>query len=287
MNAARGAPVALALFAVCLIAAAPRDVGTSHPRSGEQEVIRIAADPNNLPFSDANSRGFENRIAELLARELGVTIEYAWRAQRRGFFRAAFREDTCDIVLGVPAGFERARTTRPYYRSSYVFVTLASRPRVRSLEDPWLRSARVAVQLVGDEGCNTPPAHALARRGIVRNVTGYTLYGDYRDPNPPARILDAVASGAVDVAIVWGPLAGWYAKHATVPLRIEPVEPLEDGGIPLAFGISVGVRPDRDELRERVDAALESRRAEVNRILDDYGVPRVSAPAGVGGQEDP
>lgn len=263
------------LASLCCVAAAPRTAGESTaPPSNGGAVLRIAADPNNLPFSDDQGRGFENRIAEILARELRMRVEYVWRAQRRGFFRSAFREDGCDVVLGVPGGFERAHATSPYYRSSYVFVTREDGLRVRSLDDPALRRARIAVQLVGDDGWSTPPAHALARRGIVRNVTGYTLYGDYREPNPPARILDAVSRGEVDVAIVWGPLAGWYAKRSPVPLRLAPVEPRVDGGLPLEFDIAVGVHPDREELHERIESALRERRVEVERVLDEFGVPR-------------
>jgi quinoprotein dehydrogenase-associated probable ABC transporter substrate-binding protein len=239
-------------------------------------VLRVAADPNNLPFTDQRLRGFENRIAELIARELGADLQYTWRAQRRGFFRASFREDACDVVLGVPAGFERALTTAPYYRSTYVFVSRADRRlKVRSFDDPALRALKIGVQLIGDDGVNTPPAHALAARGIVDNVAGFTVYGDYAEESPPARIVAAVATGEVDIAVAWGPLAAYFARRHG-GLAIVPVEPQVDAsGLPMAFDIAVGVRKGDKALRDEIDAILVRKRAEIDRILDEFGVPRV------------
>src|SRR5436190_18532685 len=187
-----------------------------------KRTIRITADPNNLPFSNERREGFENKIAELIARELDANIEYSWRAQRRGFFRETLKENRCDLVLGVPAHFDMALTTTPYYRSSYVFVYRKDRKlNVRSLDDPALHELKVGVQMIGNDGRNTPPAHALANRGIINNVEGYTVYGDYAEENPPARIIDAVIKGDIDVAIVWGPLAGYFAKKSEVPLEVR------------------------------------------------------------------
>jgi len=150
---------------------------------------------------------------------------------------------------------------------------------IRSFDDPRLRDLRVGVQMVGDDYANTPPAHALARRGIVRNVVGYTLYGDYRDPNPPARIVEAVARGDVDVAVVWGPLAGYFAKRERVPLDLTPVSPRVDPPrLPLTFAIAMGVRQGNVALRDSLQRVLDRRRPEIRRILDDYGVPQVDAP---------
>ena len=175
-----------------------------------ERVLRVCADPNNLPFSNEREEGFENRLAELLARELGAErVEYTWWAQRRGFFRNTLNAGLCDVVMGVPSSVELAATTRPYYRSTYVFVTRADRGLdIRSLDDEALRRVRVGVSIIGDDYANAPPAHALAQRGIVGNVVGFSVYGDYAQPNPPARIVEAVAAGDVDVAVVWGPLAG-------------------------------------------------------------------------------
>jgi mxaJ protein len=130
------------------------------------------------------------------------------------------------------------------------------------------------VQLIGDDGWNTPPAHALARRGITQNVRGYTVYGDYREPNPPSRIVKAVAYGEIDVAIVWGPLGGYFATHESIPLRITPVQPQSDGRLPMAFDIAMGVRKADGPLRQELDNAISRRRAEIDAVLAEYGVPR-------------
>jgi mxaJ protein len=240
--------------------------------------LRICSDPNNLPFSNRRLEGFENKIAEIVARDLGARISYTWWAQRRGFFRNTLKAGLCDVVLGVPTGMERAVPTRPYYRSTYVFVSRADRGLdVRSFDDPALRNLRIGVQLAGDDYANTPPAHALSRRGIVANVVGFTLYGDYGKENPPARIVEAVARGEIDIAVVWGPLAGWFARKQSVPLRIVPVSPAIDRPfLPFVYDIAVGVRRGDDELRNTIDAELERRRGEIDAILDAYGVPRVA-----------
>src|SRR4051794_33084733 len=197
--------------------------------AAERPVLRVAADPNNLPFSNDRCEGFENKIAELIATDLGAKLEYSWRAQRRGFFRETLKEDRADLVLGVPAHFDMALTTVPYYRSTYAFVFRKDRNfNLRSLDDPALRKLKIGVQMIGNDGRNTPPAHALANRGIIDNVVGYTVYGDYAQENPPARLIEAVARGDVDVAIAWGPLAGYFARRQAVPLEIVPVSPGAD-----------------------------------------------------------
>ena len=246
----------------------------------DQRVLRVAGDPNNLPFSNDRLQGFENKIAELIARELHCRIEYHWRAQRRGFFRETLKSGKVDLVLGVPAHFDMALTTAPYYRSSYVFVTRADRNvHVSSFDDPELHKLKVGVQLVGTDGVDTPPAHALATRGIVNNVIGFTLYGDYTQRNPPARIVDAVANGDVDVAIAWGPLAGYFANQSKTPLQVTPVAPERDGPLRFAFDISLGVRKNDTELRDQLNEFVTNHHDEIDRILSDYNVPRVTSEA--------
>ncbi|MDQ2670494.1 MAG: substrate-binding domain-containing protein, partial [Gemmatimonadota bacterium] len=236
--------------------------------------LRVCADPNNLPFTNAKGEGFENRIAELLADELGTEVEYTWWPQRRGFVRHTLRAGLCDLIVGVPADFELAWTTRPYYRSGYVFVTRAGGPAVTSLDDPALRKLRVGVQLVGDDYSNTPPAHALADRGMATQLVGYSVYGDYSKPNPPARIVDAVANGDVDVAVVWGPLAGYFGARTSPPLKLTPVRPTRDGILPFEFDISLATRRGDTVLHSAVEAAMDRRRADVDSILAAYHVPR-------------
>jgi mxaJ protein len=281
----RGARAGLLATAVMLFTAststdAAGSVGTANQEPGTR-VLRVCADPNNLPFSNDRQEGFENELSALLARELRARVQYTWWAQRRGFVRNTLNAGTCDVVMGVPMSFELTLVTRPYYRSTYVFVTRRdAKLRVESLDDPVLRRVRVGVQLVGDDGANTPPAHALARRGIIDNVRGYSVYGDYRRPNPPARIVEAVANGAVDVAIVWGPLAGYFASRQKVPLDIRPVSPQIDlPYLPFVFDISVGVRRGNDSLRTEVEQVLRRKRPAVDSILERFHVPRVDRPA--------
>ena len=244
-------------------------------------VLRVCADPNNLPFSNRALEGMENKLATLVAGEMGATVEYEWWAQRRGFIRNTLKAGKCDIVMGVPTSFELTLATRPYYRSTYVFVTKRSAPfHVATFDDAVLRQLRIGVQMIGDDYANTPPAHALSKRGLVKNVRGYTVYGDYSTPNPPARIVDAVANGDVDVAVVWGPLAGYFAKHEPVALSLVPVSPqIELPYLPFVFDISMGVRREDVALRDTVDAILARRRAGVDSILKAYGVPRVDRSA--------
>ena len=246
----------------------------------DASVLRVCADPNNLPFSNQAGEGFENRLADLLAREMGRRVEYTWWAQRRGFIRNTLRAGECDLVTGIPSSFELVLATRPYYRSTYVFVYRKdAKFDVRSFDDAVLRDLTIGVHLVGDDGANTPPAHALSPRGIVGNLKGYTLYGDYSTPNPPARILDALAEGEIDVAIVWGPLAGYFVPKQKVAMEIVPVSPQIDVPfLPFVYDISMGVRRDDAALKAEVEAVLRRRRADVDAILADYGVPRVGVP---------
>jgi mxaJ protein len=243
-------------------------------------VLRVCADPNNLPFSDQARDGFENKIIELIAKDLGDTVQYTWWAQRRGYVRNTLKADTCDVWPGVASGLQMLAATRPYYRSSYVFVTRADKNlHITSFDDQQLRKLTIGVQMIGNDATNTPPAHALARRGIVQNVRGYMLYGDYSAPHPPSSIIDAVARGDVDVAIVWGPLAGYFAARAQPPLSIQPVHPWRDGlEWPMAFDISMGVRHGDNALLLSLNDALERNKDAIKRVLMAYHVPLAAEP---------
>jgi mxaJ protein len=246
--------------------------------AGEARELRVCADPNNLPFSKKDGSGFENKIAAVLADELHATISYTWFAQRRGFIRNTLKSGMCDVVMGYPPNFGLLKSSRPYYRSSYVFVRRAGDAKITSFDDPALKELKIGVQLIGEDGANTPPVLSLAKRGIVKNVEGYTVYGDYRDAAPQSSIIKAVADGEVDVAIVWGPTAGYFASHTDVPLSLTPV--LIDAKLlaqPMAFDIAVGVRKDDAALASEINAAIDKRRADIDRILKSYGVPVLSA----------
>jgi mxaJ protein len=249
------------------------------PQSSDRRVLRVCADPNNLPFSNRKQEGFENKIAALIARELNVPVEYTWWAQRRGFIRNTLKAGTCDVVIGLPSGYDLALTTAPYYRSTYAFVYRKDQGlNIRSFDDPELRTLKIGVQMIGDDFANTPPAHALSNRHIIENVKGYTVYGDYAQANPPAKIVEAVAKGDVDVAVVWGPLAGYFAKRQRAPLEVVPVSPqIDQPYLPFVYDISVGVRHGDNAFKDQLDEILARKSLEIESILDEYGVPRVEA----------
>ena len=261
----------LAAIAVLALIASP----------AQARELKVCADPNNLPFSNDKGEGFENRLIDIVAKDLGASVSYTWWAQRRGYVRNTLKARDCDVWPGVATGVDLLATTRPYYRSTYVFVTRADRKLdIASFDDPRLRSLTIGVQMIGDDSFNTPPTHALARRGIVDSVRGYMLYGDYSRPNPPAAVVEAVAKGEVDVAVVWGPLAGYFAARSPVPLKLTPVQPWLDGPQwPMVFDISMGVRRDDMAFRRELDAVIERHRAEIDQLLRDYQVPVAPDPA--------
>jgi mxaJ protein len=268
--------VVLALLTLCCGIGVACERATAAPKTSE---LKVCSDPNNLPFSNQQQQGFENKIADLVAHDLDAKLSYTWWAQHRGFVRNSLNAHECDLLIGVPASFERTFNTVPYYRSTYVFVTRHDRHlNIRSFDDPALKRLTIGVQMIGDDFTNTPPAHALTQRGMVRNIRGYSVYGDYRQPNPPARIIDAVAHGDVDVAVAWGPLAGYFAQKAPVALDIMPVSPQIDlPFLPFVFDISMGVRRGDTALKERLNTVITRRKPEIDRILEQYGVPRVDA----------
>jgi len=253
--------------------------GLAGSASNAQEVaspdtLRVCSDPNNLPFSNSRGEGFENKLAELLAEKLGRELSYFWWAQRRGFIRNSLNAGKCDVIMGVP-DLDMIATTKPYYRSTYVLISRADRSLTfDSMAAPELKHLKVGVQLVGDDGANTPPAHALAAQHITDNVIGFSLYGDYREDSPPRRIIDAVARGDIDIAAAWGPMAGYFAKLSPVPLRVVPIEDTARFTPQVfTFSISMGVRKDDNELKAELDRFIAENGAQITELLSSYGVP--------------
>ena len=245
----------------------------------QEKVLRVCADPNNLPFSNRAGAGFENALARLIAHDLDAKLRYVWWAQRRGNLRETLKAGRCDLVPGVGSTIEGIATSAPYYRSSYMVVTRpgSGLESLNSFDDPRLKKLRIGVELVGDDGVNTPPAHALMHRGIVENVRGFMVQGDYRQKYPQDAILDALTDDKIDVAYVWGPVAGYYAKRHPKAVAIRPVSPAFDGPqLPMVFDVSVGVRKDDTDLLPRVAAVLRTRQPQIGALLRRYDVPLVT-----------
>lgn len=244
--------------------------------------FRVCADPENMPFSNRKQEGFENRIADLLAKDFGGAPSYVWWGQRAGFIRntmnATLESGRCDIVMGVPTGYDLVRPTAPYYRSTYVFVYPRGKYALKSLDDPILKKLKIGVHLLGNDYENPPPVHELGKRHIVDNVVGFNTF--YSAENSPSTIIDAVASGKVDVAVVWGPIGGYFAARQKVPMEVVPI-PSKPGDLPMAFEIAMGVRKGNDALYARVQQALTRHRADIDRILKDFNVPLVERKASV------
>jgi len=232
------------------------------------DPLRVCSDPNNLPFSNKAGEGFENRIAELIAKDLGREVVYTWFPQRRGFVRNTLKAKKCDLIMGEPVGFDLAEVTAPFYRSSYVFVTKRGAIVPTGLDDPRLAELRIGLHAIGDDYANVPPARVLAANGFVDHIVGYPLYGDYREPSPPAKLIDAVANGDVDVAIAWGPLAGYFAaKHDLV------VTPIVSDAPGMQFAIGLGVRHDDHARKAELERELKKLKPKIDRILADFHVP--------------
>ncbi len=249
--------------------------------AGPRQALRVCADPDNLPFSNDKLEGFENRIAAIVADELHLPVEYEWFPQRNSFLRQTLNAGKCDVVIGVPAGWDPVLATKPYYASSYVFVypePARGAPALSSFDDPALRKLKIGLHAYGNDGNNLPPARALSQRGLSANVVGYSLFSS--DGNSTGRIIDAVASGEVGVAIVWGPLGGYFAQREPHPLRVTPVSAPADPSLRFTYEIAMGVRRADTAWRDQLDEVLARRRNDILQVLRDFGVPLVPRAAG-------
>ena len=242
-------------------------------------IIRVCADPDNMPLSNQKGEGFEQKIAELVAREWNAKIEYAWWPVRRGFFARALNGRYCDIAIQAPAEFDMAGVTKPYFRSGYVLVTRKDRGLdIKSLADPRLKKLKIGVNILNSDAENTPPAMALSQHGVVGNLTGYPTF--YTDSIRPEDIVTAVAKKDIDVAIAWGPIAGYFANKSPVPLKLQPLaerDSLTD--FPFRFSIGMGVRRRDRALRDSLQTVLDRKAPEIQSILKDYRIPLFPIPA--------
>jgi quinoprotein dehydrogenase-associated probable ABC transporter substrate-binding protein len=236
--------------------------------------LRVCGDPNNLPFSNQRLEGLENRIADIIAKDLHASVRYTWLSQRGSFIRKTLTAGECDLIMTVPGGSDLVLATKPYYRSTYVFVYAKNRKLdLHSFDDPVLRTISIGIHAFGEDGAS-PAALALGNRGIVSRIVGFTILESVE--NPPGQIIDAVATGEIDVAIVWGPFGGYFAKRQTVAMEVAPVtsgpQPLS---VPFAYDISMGVRPGDTAFRTELEGVLDRRRDDIRKVLETFGVPLV------------
>lgn len=233
----------------------------------DRSSLRVCADPANLPFSNQAGEGFENKIAELLAAELGVPVRYTWYPQATGFVRQTLMARRCDLVVGISLGFELLQNTNPYYRSSYALVYRAdSGISATSLDDSELKALRLGVV------AGTPPSSLLAKYGLLGRVRPYQLVADTRFDHPAKQMIDDVAADEVDVGVVWGPIAGYYAKGHNPSLLVVPLA-TRAGEVRMDYRITMGVRFNEPEWKREINGLIKTKQPEINAILAEYGVP--------------
>jgi mxaJ protein len=238
----------------------------AHPASAAQP-FRICAEPDNLPMSQQSSgSGFEIEVARLLAKDMGEDLDIKWVSQRdHSYFRQTIGAGQCDAIMGIPAGFAKLTTTKPWYRTGFVFVTRQdAKIPVLSFDDVLLKTLSIGVPATGLG--ETPPAIALTKRGLAGHLRPYSIY-------EPQKMIEAVAEKNIDMAILWGPFAGWFSGQQNIPLTFA-LTPDKDGDIPFVFDISIGVRKGNDALRDRLNLALDHQQAEIAVILNRWHVPQ-------------
>jgi mxaJ protein len=244
----------------------------------DAQQLRVCADPDNMPFSNDKKQGFENVLATVIASDLKEPLVYVWQRMGEGFVREYLNQSRCDLLIGIPTDFHAVSATKPYYRSTYVFLVRTDSPfKPTSLDDPGLTAKRIGVQALDEQ--YTPPGQALVRRGLQNSIRAYhTVGGD------AGSLIHAVLNRDVDVAVAWGPLAGYYARQSKENLEITPIQPESDGPLPFTFQISIGVKKGNEQLRAALDGVLVRQKTEISRILQDYGVPSLVINGTEGGQ---
>ena len=239
--------------------------------AGAQAPLRICADPDNLPFSNRAGAGFDNRIAALLAHDLHRTPVFVWARSRRGFMREQFNKNTCELLLSVPVGMRSVAVSSPYYTSSYVFVTRASEHlQIASFSDSHLNNRRIGLQILEED--LSPPSLPLIRTGHAAQLVGFESFGSREGD-----VISAVASGRVGVAVVWGPVAGYFARRSPNPLTLTPVTSTPDpSGVPFTYQIGFGVHKTDSALLEQMNTAIARLQHRILRLLREYNVPTIS-----------
>lgn len=252
-----------------LFAAAPAQAQTSDLVS--KSALRVCADPANMPFSNKEGEGFENKIAELLAERLGLPLQYTWFPQATGFIRRTLRENRCDVVIGYAQGHELVLNTNHYYVSNYALIVPADGPlaQVKSLSDPALDGKRLGVV------AGAPVTTHAARAGLIGTAKPYNLMVDRRVESPAEDMIADIRAGETDGALMWGPIGGYFAQVEEPALKVIPLLG-EEGPPRLFYRITMGVRQGELVWKRKLNSLIRRNQDEINAILRDYGVPLVS-----------
>jgi quinoprotein dehydrogenase-associated probable ABC transporter substrate-binding protein len=234
----------------------------------DPKVLRVCADPRNLPFSNEKGEGFENKIAELFAAKLQKKLDYMYFPQATGFVRMTLGSHRCDVIMGYPQGDDLVQGTNPYYRTTYAIITKPGSDLgdVATLEDPRLKGRHVGI-IAG-----TPPATNMAIAGLMATAKPYPLMIDTRVDSSAQSMIDDLQSGAIDAGVLWGPMAGYYAKKASPELHVTPLLK-ETTGPKLVYRIGMGVRNADQNWKRQLNRMIQESQGEINKILLDYGVP--------------
>jgi mxaJ protein len=231
--------------------------------------LRVCADPDNMPFSNQEGEGFENKLAELVARKLDTTLEYTWFAEATGYVPNTMGRDACDLVMGYAQGTGLIEDTNPYYHTSYVLIYREQDPSlagIDNLSDPRLKEKRIGLF------ARTPPASILAMHGLAASAKLFEVNADESAAKATMTIIDQVASGELDAALLWGPVGGYYAERASVPLKLVPLVK-ENAGPSTIYGITMGVRPNEPQWKHTINKLIAENQGEINVILESYNVP--------------
>jgi quinoprotein dehydrogenase-associated probable ABC transporter substrate-binding protein len=234
----------------------------------DPKVLRVCADPRSMPFSNQNGEGFENKLAELFAQKLGKSLAYTWYPQAPGFVRNTLGAYKCDVIMGYPQGNDIVQSTNPYYRTAYALV---SRPAagvdgIDTLADPHLKGKRIGIV------AGTPPATDIAVNGLMTSAKPYPLVIDTRVDSSAEAMIKDLAAGEIEAGVLWGPMAGYYAKRADPPMTVVPLVK-EAGGPRLAYYITMGVRGADQEWKRQLNRLIAENQPEINRLLLSFGVP--------------
>ena len=232
-----------------------------------KDALRVCADPNDLPYSNEQHEGFENKIADLLGKDLSLPVQYVWFPQIVGFVRNTLRAGQCDLVMGTVAGDEIMQTTTPYYYTSYVAIFRNDKPvDFTNFDNPQLKPLHIGVV------SRTPPADLLVRHGLMANAKPYALTVDTRYESPTHQMVSDVASGAIDAGLLWGPIAGYYIHRDHLPLTMTLLKS-EPGAPRMTYHVAMGVRANEPDWRRLLNAAIHRHEPEITGILRNYGVP--------------